>query len=173
MTIAHRSGRIIGCNFVVTVGGWLAYHCLYGWTILQTGNTVGVESVSAPFAGKSVLIVDDDPDIVMAIKESFNDTGATLLVAEDGNAAVAMATRELPDLVILDAMLPRRSGFLVLEKIKAKKGRGEKPYVIMITGNQGKRHEALASSMGVDDYIHKPFRMDRLMQASERLLESN
>lgn len=134
---------------------------------------MGVESVSEPFDGKSVLIVDDDPDIVTAIKESFTDTGAKLLIAEDGNAAVELATSESPDLVILDAMLPRRSGFLVLEKIKAKKGRGEKPYVIMITANQGKRHEALASSMGVDDYIHKPFRMDRLMQASERLLEAN
>ena len=131
------------------------------------------EPVSQPFDGKSVLIVDDDPDIVTAIKESFIDTGATLLVAEDGNTAVEMATNESPDLVILDAMLPRRSGFLVLERIKAKKGRGDKPYVIMITGNQGKRHEALASSMGVDDYIHKPFRMDRLMQASERLLDEN
>ena len=133
---------------------------------------MGGEPIREPFGGKSVLIVDDDPDIVTAIKESFNHTGATLLTAVDGNTAVEVAATESPDLVILDAMLPRRSGFLVLERIKSKRRRGEKPFVIMITGNQGKRHEALASSMGVDDYIHKPFRMERLMQSSERLLES-
>lgn len=126
--------------------------------------------MSEPFTGKSILIVDDDPDIVAAISESFSETGVRLLTASDGNSAVSMAVAETPDLVILDAMLPKRSGFLVLEKIKASRKRGDKPYVIMITGNQGKRHETLASNMGVDEYIHKPFRMERLMQASERLL---
>ena len=129
---------------------------------------MGVESVSEPFDGKSVLIVDDDPDIVTAIKESFTDTGAKLLIAEDGNAAVELATSESPDLVILDAMLPRRSGFLVLEKIKQEP---DPPGIVMITANQGKRHMAYAESIGVDAYLVKPVPLQRLVETLVRLLQ--
>ena len=55
----------------------------------------------------------------------------------------------------------------MLEKLKAKKPRGSKPFVIMITGNTGKRHQTWAESLGADDYINKPFRMDRLIESVE------
>lgn len=123
--------------------------------------------MSGALAGKTVLIVDDDPDILEAIKLAFADTGAKIETAGDGNRAVDIAESSNPDLVVLDAMLPKRSGFLVLEKLKA---REKKPHVIMITGNQGSRHKAWAQSLGVDEYLNKPFRMDRLMEISEKLL---
>ena len=79
-----------------------------------------------------------------------------------------MAEREDPDLVILDMMMPKRSGFLVLEKLRRTR---ETPLrVIMITANEGSRHKAYAEMLGVDDYIRKPFAMDRLVDAVERLL---
>ena len=120
--------------------------------------------------GKCILVVDDDPDILTAIRTALEDTGATVATAEDGNEAIDEAQDKDPDLVVLDAMLPKRSGFLVLEKLKANKGRGDKPRVIMITGNQGKRHQAWAESLGVDEYINKPFRMERLLDAASKLL---
>jgi DNA-binding response OmpR family regulator len=80
---------------------------------------------------------------------------------------VEVQEKEHPDLVILDMMLPKRSGFLVLERIRKSK---PKPKVIMITGNLGSRHKTYAESQGVDDYINKPFRMDRLMASIEKLL---
>jgi len=120
--------------------------------------------------GKSILIVDDDPDVLTALTTAFEDTGARILTAADGNAAIDTATAENPDLVILDALLPKRSGFLVLEKLKGKKPKGTKPYIIMITGTQGKRHQVWAETLGVDGYLNKPFRMDRLMQSAEQLL---
>jgi CheY-like chemotaxis protein len=127
--------------------------------------------VAEPFEGKSILVVDDDPDIVQAIKAVFDDMGAAVSTAGDGNTAIDLATSDHPDLVVLDAMLPGRSGFLVLEQLKrlAKDG-GSCPGIIMITGNQGKRHQAWAESLGVDAYINKPFRMERLIQSAERLL---
>ena len=64
-----------------------------------------------------------------------------------------MAEREDPDLVILDMMMPKRSGFLVMETIKPQRKRGTRPYVIMITANEGNRHKAYAEMLGVDDYI--------------------
>jgi CheY-like chemotaxis protein len=83
-----------------------------------------------------------------------------------------MATSENPDLLVLDAMLPGRSGFLVLEKLKRDLGGKECPRIIMITGNQGKRHQAWAQSLGVDGYFNKPFRMERLIQSAEELLKN-
>lgn len=126
--------------------------------------------MAEPFDGKSILIVDDDKDILTALETAFKETGAEVTTATDGNSAVTLALENNPDLLILDAMLPQRSGFLVLEKLKAKKPRGSKPYVIMITGNTGKRHQVWAESLGADGYINKPFRMDRLFESASALL---
>ena len=121
--------------------------------------------------GKSILVVDDDPDMVTALTTVLDGTGATILTAGDGNVAVEKAAQFDPDLVILDAMLPKRSGFLVLEKLKgATKKKGSRPLVIMITGNTGKRHQTWAESLGVDGYLNKPFRMERLIERIEQLL---
>ena len=91
-----------------------------------------------------------------------------MLIARHGNQGLAMAEREQPDLVILDMMMPKRSGFLVLEKLRRTE---ENPTrVIMITANEGSRHKAYAEMLGVDDYIRKPFAMDRLIESVDRLL---
>lgn len=126
--------------------------------------------MTSALEGKNVLIVDDDPDIVSTIEKVLDDLGAIVATAVDGNAAVAAAQNGQPDLIILDAMLPKKSGFLVLEKLKAGSKRGDKPLVIMITGNDGKRHQQWAESLGVDGYITKPFRMERLVGAMEKVL---
>jgi DNA-binding response OmpR family regulator len=126
--------------------------------------------MAEPFDGKSVLIVDDDTDILTAIEVAFKEAGAEVSTATDGATAVKVAIENEPDLIVLDAMLPQKSGFLVLEKLKAKKPRGSKPYIIMITANTGKRHQAWAESLGADGYINKPFVMDRLIEAAGNVL---
>lgn len=124
----------------------------------------------ADLKDKTILIVDDDPDVVTAITMSLTDLGAKVFQAVDGGQAVDINEKESPDLVVLDMMLPKRSGFLVLERIKKGKPKGAKPRVIMITGNLGTRHKTYAETLGVDDYINKPFRMDRLLAAIEKAL---
>jgi DNA-binding response OmpR family regulator len=126
--------------------------------------------VAGSFEGKTILVVDDDPDILTAITTSLADTNATIETAADGNTAVTLAEEKQPDLVILDIMLPQKSGFLVLEKLRQGKPKGDKPRVIMITGNQGRRHRQYAEALGVDEYLNKPFRMERLVEATEKLL---
>ena len=129
--------------------------------------------VAPSFAGKTILVVDDDPDMVTAITAVLSDSGAELKTAADGNEALDAAREYEPDVVVLDAMLPKRSGFLVLEKLRsAGKKRGSKPFVIMITGNAGKRHQDWAESLGVDGYINKPFRMERLIESVEKCLSA-
>jgi DNA-binding response OmpR family regulator len=120
--------------------------------------------------GKRVLLVDDDNDILTSMQAAFEPTGAVVETANNGNKAVELAEKNQPDLVVLDMMLPGRSGFLVLEKIKAKKPRNSKPYVIMITGNQGARHKMYAETLGVSEYFTKPVKMDKLISTAERLV---
>ena len=94
--------------------------------------------------------------------------GYQILIARDGNQGLVMVEREDPDLVILDMMMPKRSGFLVLEKLR--RSRPVPIRVIMITANEGSRHKAYAEMLGVDDYIRKPFAMDRLIESVGKLL---
>lgn len=119
---------------------------------------------------KRILLVDDDQDILTSMQAVFEPTGALIETASNGNKAVEMVEKNQPDLVVLDMMLPGRSGFLVLEKIKARKPRNAKPFVIMITGNQGARHKMYAESLGVSEYFNKPVKMDKLLSTAERLL---
>lgn len=131
-------------------------------------------AVTSALAGKNILLVDDDPDMLTALLAVLEGSGATIETASDGNAAVEVATAFDPDLIVLDAMLPKRSGFLVLEKLKGpNKKKGQRPYIIMITGNTGKRHQTWAESLGVDGYLNKPFRMERLVERIEQLLSSD
>ena len=84
-----------------------------------------------------VLIVDDDPEVRAAIDHALQAEGALTQYCGDGNSAVRICESEPPDLVILDMMLPKRSGFLVLDRIKKLENA---PVVIMVTANEGRRH---------------------------------
>jgi DNA-binding response OmpR family regulator len=117
---------------------------------------------------KRILLVDDDQEIVESMRLALEASGYEILIARDGNQGLVMAEREDPDLVILDMMMPKRSGFLVLEKLR--RTRRVPIRVIMITANEGGRHKAYAEMLGVDDYIRKPFAMDRLLESVHRLL---
>jgi DNA-binding response OmpR family regulator len=118
-------------------------------------------------AATTILVIDDDPDIVQTIRTVLERRGYRVLTACDGNAGLAVAEREAPSLVVVDMMMPRKSGFLVLEKLKTRGEAG--PRVIMITANEGSRHRAYAEMLGVDDYLRKPFGMDQLLASVSRL----
>src|SRR5436309_426108 len=116
---------------------------------------------------RTILVVDDDADILGAIRTILEKKGYRVLTASDGNKGLALAERDAPDLVVVDMMMPRQSGFMVVQKLRARPDGG--PPLIMITGNEGSRHRAYAEILGVDDYIHKPFAMDRLLESIQRL----
>lgn len=126
--------------------------------------------MASTLEGKKVLLVDDDNDILTSMQAAFEPTGAVIETATNGNKAVELAEKSEPDVVVLDMILPGRIGFLVLEKIKAKKPRNSKPFVIMITGNQGGRHKMYAESLGVSEYFNKPVKLDKLIASAERLV---
>jgi DNA-binding response OmpR family regulator len=116
--------------------------------------------------GLRVLVVDDDRDISETFRMALEAEGAEVFTAADGNTGVRKAAEEDPDVVLLDMMLPGRSGFLALEKIK---GRDKSPHVIMVTANEGRRHQEYAESMGVDAYLLKPVPLGQLLDTIARL----
>jgi CheY-like chemotaxis protein len=116
-----------------------------------------------------VLIVDDDPEVRAAIDHALQAEGALTQYCADGNSAVRICEAEPPDLVVLDMMLPKRSGFLVLDKIKQLENA---PLVVMVTANEGRRHQQYAETLGVDGYILKPVRLERLITMAQGLLDA-
>lgn len=108
----------------------------------------------------SILIVDDDHDIRAGMSLALRAEGANILEASDGNEAVAQWRIHMPDVVVLDMMLPKRSGFLVLEELIEG---DQKPVIVMVTANQGRRHEEYARKLGVDEYLTKPIALEVLI----------
>lgn len=123
--------------------------------------------MSGRLEGVKVVLVDDDADVLEAMETAMKAEGAMTRAVGDGNEAVRVCQEDPPDLVVLDMMLPKRSGFLVLEKVK---GYEDSPIVIMLTANEGKRHQAYAESLGVDRYLLKPVPLEQLISVSEQLL---
>jgi DNA-binding response OmpR family regulator len=118
-------------------------------------------------SGTRFVLVDDDNDVLEAMDAAIRSEGAETRCVRDGNDAVLAVQEEDPDVVLLDMMLPGRSGFLVLEKIK---GYEDAPIVIMLTANEGRRHQMYAESLGVDGYLVKPVPLDRLITTCLDLL---
>lgn len=122
------------------------------------------------FAGLTILVVDDDPDIVASTVLALETEGANAISAEDGNTAVSLHLASAPDAVVLDMMLPRRSGFLVLEKIRET---SPTTPVVMVTANRGRRHLTFAENLGVSAYLVKPVPLVRLLDTLAELLQSS
>ncbi len=127
-------------------------------------------AASKRLKGCRTLIVDDDPDVLAILRQALQAEGALTQCVSDGNTAVHVADNDPPDLMVLDMMLPKRSGFLVLERVKTL---DPPPVVIMVTANEGKRHQAYAETLGVDAYMHKPLRLEKLIVTAVDLIEAH
>ena len=118
-----------------------------------------------------ILVIDDDREVVETIKLALESNGFEVITAHDGATGIALVQQSRPDLVILDMMLPKRSGFLVLETLRQFESIPTR--VIMITANDGKRHREYAESLGVDGYLNKPFEISVLINMIHDLLDIN
>ena len=116
---------------------------------------------------KLILVVDDDREMVDAMRAVLERQGYQVIQAHDGHQAKQAVYNQRPDLMILDMMMPRMGGYPVLEHFK---GKADAPPIIMITANEGSRHKAYAEYLGVIDYIRKPFAMERLVETVNKAL---
>lgn len=116
-----------------------------------------------------IVLIEDDREISTTLQRVLEAAGYTLAVANNGQDGRKQIESFQPELVVTDMMMPRMGGFPVLEFLKDMPEE-TRPKVIMVTANEGGRHKAYAEMLGVDDYIRKPFAMDVLLDAIERIL---
>jgi two-component system, OmpR family, KDP operon response regulator KdpE len=106
-----------------------------------------------------VLIADDDPQLVRALRITLAAHGYEVVAAPDGAAAIALAAKEHPDVVMLDLGMPRLDG---VEVIHALRGWTSIP-IIVVSGRAGSADKVEALDAGADDYVTKPFQIDELL----------
>ena len=109
---------------------------------------------------KTVLIVEDEKNIVDIIRFNLQRTGYNTLEAYDGEAGLAMAREKKPDLILLDVMMPKMMGFDVCRALRAE---GDNVPVIILTAREEEEDKILGLEIGADDYITKPFSMRELL----------
>ena len=118
---------------------------------------------------KRVLLVDDDEEILEVVQLALLGRGYEVLLARDGAEALVRAERDAPDLIVLDVVMPKRSGFVVLDSIR--KLHDHTPRVIILTANDEPRHRDFAASRGVDAFLAKPFEIDELLTKVDACLQ--
>jgi DNA-binding response OmpR family regulator len=117
----------------------------------------------------SILVADDEPNIVLSLEFILRQAGYRVRVATDGDAALAAIGAEAPDLLVLDAMMPKRNGFDVCGTIRANPAWGN-IRILMLTakGSDAERDKGLA--LGADAYLTKPFSNREVVERVRQLL---
>lgn len=113
-------------------------------------------------ANEKILVVDDEQDLVEAIRFNLERSQYKVLTAGDGESAIDLATRERPDLILLDIMLPRVNGRDVTLALKGNSATRNIP-IIMLTALTGENDVVLGLQIGADDYVTKPFSMEVML----------
>ncbi|MBW7849957.1 MAG: response regulator [Rhodospirillales bacterium] len=105
---------------------------------------------------RSVLVVDDEPNIVLSLEFLMKQAGYDVRVARDGEAALQAIAEKVPDLILLDVMMPKRDGYDVCQTVRSNP-QWQDVRIIMLTarGREVEKEKGLA--LGADDYITKPF----------------
>jgi DNA-binding response OmpR family regulator len=117
---------------------------------------------------KRVLIVDDDDEVLEATRTALTAHGYDVIVAHDGDEGLMRSERDAPDLIVLDVLMPKRSGFGVLQKLCYQGEKG--PRIVVVTANDEQRHRDFAQSKGADAFLGKPFEMHELLAVVDSLL---
>src|SRR2546425_6103195 len=118
---------------------------------------------------RRILIVDDDPVILRLLKVNFEMEGFAVLTAENGEEGVSKATRERPDIILLDVMMPGMNGLEAAEKLRAQENTKEIPIIFVSAKAQSVDVKA-GLTAGAVDYVTKPFDPVELVEKVENLL---
>ena len=115
---------------------------------------------------KTVLIADDEPTLVAALRYNLEREGYAVVTAADGEAALAAARHALPDLIVLDIMMPRLNGLEVCRIVHKER---QVP-ILILSARTDERDRAAGFEAGADDYVTKPFGMRELMARISSLI---
>ena len=114
---------------------------------------------------KKLLIADDEQQLALALKIRLESHGYRVVIANDGQQALELATREKPDLVILDVLMPVMDGYSCLRELNTRFGRGKIPIIILTARD---RMKDLFELEGIEDYVIKPFDHEDLLLRIDR-----
>lgn len=120
---------------------------------------------------KTVLIADDEPNILISLEYLMKREGYRVVVAHDGQEACDLIAREHPDMVLLDVMMPKKTGFEVCHAIRANDMFKTMP-ILLLTAKGRDTDVAKGLAMGANDYMIKPFSTKELAQKVRDLLEA-
>lgn len=115
-----------------------------------------------------VLVIDDEPDVLLLCRVNFETAGHEVLEAADGERGLELAASERPDVILLDLMLPRRDGFSVLEELGTLPATSELP-VLLLTAKVGAKDQRRGLSAGAVAYVTKPFSPVALTELAENV----
>ncbi len=120
---------------------------------------------------QEILIVDDEANIVLSLEFLMKQAGFAVRTVEDGEQALRALEEQVPDLILLDVMMPGKDGYEVCQQIRRRPEWADLP-VIMLTakGRDVEREKGLA--MGADDYITKPFSTQEVVETVHSILAS-
>lgn len=124
----------------------------------------------AAHAGASVLVVDDEPQVVWMLQFSLEAEGFRTFAARDGRVALEEIRRHHPELMLLDIMMPSVDGWSVLEQLK-ELPEAERPRVVIVSARASLRDRAKAAELGADAFVAKPFDVDILVEILRGLAE--
>jgi two-component system, OmpR family, alkaline phosphatase synthesis response regulator PhoP len=124
-------------------------------------------TATATAVGRRILLVEDEPSLVLTLTDRLASEGYRVESAHDGETALALAGREPFDLILLDVMLPGKSGFDVCRDLRQ---RGFETPVLMLTARSQVVDRVVGLKLGADDYLTKPFEMEELLARVEALL---
>ncbi len=117
----------------------------------------------------SVLIVDDEPNIVLSLEFLMRQAGYDVRVARDGDAALAAVAESVPDLVLLDVMMPGRDGYEVCQSIRANPACA-RTRIVMLTARSRDVEREKGIALGADAYVTKPFSTRALVERVREML---
>ena len=118
---------------------------------------------------RKILVADDEPNIVISLEYLMKREGYTVLVARDGQEALDAIARDKPDLVLLDAMMPKKSGFEVCQAVRASEEL-QATKILMLTAKGRDTDLAKGLALGADAYMTKPFSTRELVQKVAEML---
>ena len=119
-----------------------------------------------------ILVVEDDPDIVRLLEIYFNSQGYDVKAAARGGEALAQCRQELPDLIVLDIMLPDMDGYAVCRELRTATRTSHIP-IIFLTQRDERGDRIAGLELGADDYITKPFDLEELRLRVQNSIRSH
>jgi len=129
--------------------------------------SAGLLGMPLPISGKRILVIEDDPSIILGLRMNLEAEGYSVEVAEDGESGLSQARRGTADLIILDIMLPKLNGFEVLRQLRAA---GVHVPTIVLSARDAELDIVMGLEFGAEDYVTKPFGLAELLARIKAVL---